>query len=54
MMVRLLLAPPQKPFGMTLAATARQKADTWAVEQAMSMKHIFSSASPSVVLLQTP
>lgn len=41
-MTRLLLSSPQKAFGMTLATTARQKAETSAVEHAMSVKHAWS------------
>jgi hypothetical protein len=38
MIVRLLSSLPQKPSGITLEMTARQKADTWAVGHAMSVK----------------
>ncbi|KAF1914919.1 hypothetical protein BDU57DRAFT_307629 [Ampelomyces quisqualis] len=42
MMIFLLLSSPQKPSGMTLATTARQKADTSAVEEAKSVKRVCS------------
>ena len=54
MIARLLLSLPHSRLGTTLATTARQKADTWAVGQAKSMKQASSVIRLSFVLLGMP